>query len=71
MWSYNEAIKLFEHGEFEVLSFKNYYTNLLVYPFTVIFPKLAFKISSAVEKTFLNKVKFLNGGFLILAKKKF
>ena len=71
MWSYNEAIKLFEHGEFEILSIKNYYTNLLVYPFTVIFPKLAFKISSVVEKTFLNKVKFLNGGFLILAKKKF
>ena len=70
MWSYNEALKLFDYGAFEIVSIKNYYTNILVYPLTMLFPKLAFKISSIVEKTFLNKLRFFNGGFLVLAKKK-
>jgi len=70
MWSYNEALKLFNYGEFEIVSVKNYYTNILVYPFTMLFPKLAFKIANLVEKTFLNKLRFLNGGFLVLARKK-
>ena len=70
MWSYNEALKLFDYGAFEIVSIKNYYTNILVYPLTMLFPKLAFKISSIVEKTFFNKLRFFNGGFLVLAKKK-
>ena len=70
MWSYNEALELFDYGEFEIVSIKNYYTNILVYPFTMLFPNLAFKISSLIEKTFLNKLRFLNGGFLVLARKK-
>jgi len=70
MWSYKEAKQLFSHGEFEIISKKNYYTNLAVYPLTVLFPNFAFSLSKFFEKTFLNKINFFNIGFLILAKKK-
>ncbi len=70
MWSYSEASNLFDHGEFEIVDVKNYYTNLFVYPLTVLFPSIAFKISSFLEKTFLNKLRFFNRGFLVLVKKK-
>ena len=71
MWSYSEALDLFNYGEFEIVNVKNYYTNLCIYPLTVLFPSVAFKISSILEKTFLNKFRFLNAGFLVLVKKKF
>jgi|TARA_B110000211_G_scaffold118772_1_gene137564 2-polyprenyl-3-methyl-5-hydroxy-6-metoxy-1,4-benzoquinol methylase len=70
MWSRNEAKELFGYGNFEILSITNYYTNLAVYPFTILSPSLSFKLSRFFEKTFLNKINFFNGGYLILAKKK-
>jgi|TARA_B100001093_G_scaffold451882_1_gene459607 2-polyprenyl-3-methyl-5-hydroxy-6-metoxy-1,4-benzoquinol methylase len=70
MWSSEEAKELFRHGNFEILSVRNYYTNLAVYPFTILFPSLSFKLSKFCEKTFLNKINFFNGGYLMLAKKK-
>lgn len=70
MWSYKEAKQLFAEGKFEILSIENYYTNLAVYPLTVLFPHFAFRLSKFLEKTFLNKINYFNIGFLILAKKK-
>lgn len=68
MWSYKEAKKVLNSNGFEIIRVENYYTNLLVYPFTVLFPNLSFSISRFIEKTFLNNYRFLNGGFLILSK---
>ncbi len=70
MWSCSEAKELFRNSNFEIISIRNYYTNLAVYPFTILLPSISFSLSKFFEKTFLNKINFFNGGYLILAKKK-
>lgn len=69
MWSKKNAYKLFQEAGFKNLHIQNYEINVVVYPFTVFFPKFATFISKKLEYTWLSKIGFFANGFIISAKK--
>ena len=69
MWSRFEAKKILESEGFKIMKIKNYYFNILAYPFTKLLPRISFFLSKKLEYSPLCKINFFTNGFIISAKK--
>ena len=69
MWTKKDALNLLRGAGFKNIEVENYFVNLIIYPFKVIFPKFAFYVARKLENSWISKFDLFVNGFIISARK--